>query len=259
MPGTTETSGSAHPSGQGSETYPGETFDALFLLARPAAGKSEIIDYLRKTPAAERRRRFHLGEFTVLDDFPMLWTWFEEDALLEEMGKPRLHTDAEGNFAYPYLWHLLIRRLCLEYRKLRRDSGPEERSAVIEFSRGASHGGYTEAFRHIDRDLLQRSAILYVDVSYEESQRKNRRRKNPERPDSILEHSLPDEKLAELYKEIDWKEFKGDDPAGYIELQGIPVPYVELPNEDDVTTNAGPPLGERLEEYLNRLWERCLG
>jgi hypothetical protein len=236
----------------------GETFDALLLLARPAAGKSEIIDYLQKTPADERRRRFRLTEFTVLDDFPMLWTWFEEDALLEGMGKPRLHTDAEGNFAYPHLWHLLIRRLCLEYRKLRRDAGPDEMSAIIEFSRGSAHGGYREAFAHINEELLRRAAILYIDVSFEESLHKNRERKDPERPDSILQHSLPDEKLAELYREVDWKEFRGPDP-GYIELRGHSIPYVEMPNDDDVTTAAGPALGNRLEEYLGRLWELYLG
>ena len=37
----------------------------------------------------------------VLDDFPMLWTWFEEDAILAEMGKPRLHTDDGG---LPWGW-----------------------------------------------------------------------------------------------------------------------------------------------------------
>jgi len=53
-----------------------EVFDVLLLLARPAAGKSEVIDYLKKTPLAERQERFHVGELAEVDDFPMLWTWF---------------------------------------------------------------------------------------------------------------------------------------------------------------------------------------
>ncbi|MFW5710337.1 MAG: hypothetical protein ACOCZA_00150 [Spirochaetota bacterium] len=65
--------------------------EVLFLLARPAAGKSEIIDYLRQLPPQERQQKMHLAaDLQVLDDFPMLWTWFEEDAILEEMGYPRL-------------------------------------------------------------------------------------------------------------------------------------------------------------------------
>jgi hypothetical protein len=97
------------------------TFDILLLIARPAAGKSEIIDYLKNTPVEERRERFHIGEFVEIDDFPMLWTWFEEDALLEEMGHPRLHTDAKGLFLHQYLWDLLIERIGLEYQKKVRD------------------------------------------------------------------------------------------------------------------------------------------
>jgi hypothetical protein len=46
-------------------------FDILLLIARPAAGKSEIIDYLKNLPQDERRRRFHIGEFDEIDDFPM--------------------------------------------------------------------------------------------------------------------------------------------------------------------------------------------
>ena len=37
-------------------------FDILLLIARPAAGKSEIIDYLKKMPPEERMRRFHRGQ-----------------------------------------------------------------------------------------------------------------------------------------------------------------------------------------------------
>jgi hypothetical protein len=40
-----------------------DTFDILILNGRPAAGKSEVIDYLKKTPLEERIRRFHIGAF----------------------------------------------------------------------------------------------------------------------------------------------------------------------------------------------------
>ena len=53
--------------------------DIILLIARPAAGKSEIIDYLKKTPETKREERFHVGAFDEIDDFPMLWAWFEEE------------------------------------------------------------------------------------------------------------------------------------------------------------------------------------
>ena len=94
-----------------------DIFDILLLIARPAAGKSEIIDYLKGVPSAERSRRFHVGRLDELDDFPMLWTWFEQDALLDKMGHPRLFTDSEGYFLHDYFWDLLIERIGLEYQK----------------------------------------------------------------------------------------------------------------------------------------------
>ncbi len=230
-------------------------FDILLLIARPAAGKSEIIDYLKRLPLEERSRRFHVGRFDEIDDFPMIWAWFEEDALLEKMGHARLHTDSEGYFTANYLWDLLIERIGLEYQKKLREL-PEDAGAfttIIEFSRGAEHGGYRSAFAHLSRQMLEKTALLYIDVTWEESLRKNKKRFNPDKPDSILEHSLPDEKLERLYREIDWSDVSRAD-AHYLAIQGIRVPYVVFDNSDDVTTRRGDALGMRLEKALNDLW-----
>ena len=233
-----------------------KTFDILLLIARPAAGKSEVIKYLKQTGVQERIDRFHVGSFEEIDDFPMLWAWFEEDELLAKAGHSRLHTDENNYFKYPYLWNVLIERICLEYQKLMRDKTPEpdQFTAIIEFSRGKEHGGYKQAFQHLCQDVLKKAAILYIDVPWEESLRKNRRRFNPDRPDSILEHGLEDEKLERLYKETDWEEISASDPA-FIQAQGFSIPYAVMNNEDDVTTPGGELLGKRLEESLKRLWE----
>jgi hypothetical protein len=232
-------------------------FDILLLIARPGAGKSEIIDYLKQTPTPERQARLHIGDFTEIDDFPMLWTWFEEDHILESLGHPRLHSDSQGYFYYPYLWDVLIHRICLDYSKLLRDDPAyhAERTAVIEFSRGSQHGGFSRAFQHLSPEVVQRMAVLYINVSWEESLRKNKARYNPEKPDSILEHGLPDDKLAVLYKESDWEQVSAASPT-HINIQGVQVPYAVFENEDDLTTKRGPALGERLEKSLQDLWQR---
>jgi len=233
-----------------------QTFDVLLLLARPAAGKSEIIHYLENTHLGDREKRFHVGRLSKIDDFPMLWTWFEEDALLEKMGHPRLHTDSEGYFLWQHLWDLLIERMGLEYLKRKRDieGFEKEYTTLIEFSRGSEHGGYAGAFEHLSREILEHSAVLYVDVSWEESLRKNRKRANTDRPDSILEHSLPDQKLERLYKEVDWTQVSRGDPQ-YLSVQGYRIPYVVFDNSDDVTTAQGKSLGSRLETCLADLWK----
>lgn len=232
-------------------------FPILILNARPAAGKSEIIDYLQRTPITERIDRFHVAAINVIDDFPMLWTWFEEDAILTRMGHPRLHTDREGYFKATYLWHLLIERISLEYEKRLQDT-PDYQSThttLIEFSRGKEHGGYAAAYPHLSDPILEQVATLYVRVSYAESRRKNRARFNPDRPDSILEHGLSDKKLERLYREDDWDVWTAEDPA-YLHVRHQRVPYVVFENEDDVTTDRGEALGNRLESTLADLWER---
>lgn len=231
------------------------TFDVILLIARPAAGKSEVIDYLKNVPMETRIQRFHIGQFDEIDDFPMLWTWFEEDHLLEQLGHPRLYTDQQGMFLYQYLWDLLIERIGLEYQKKLRDipGYSESFTTILEFSRGSEHGGYRSAFAHLQPDMLRKMAVIYIDVTWEESLRKNRKRFNPAKPDSILEHSMPDWKLEHLYKEVDWDEVSRGDPHT-LAIQGVRVPYVVMDNADDVTTQRGAALGERLEQTLQKLW-----
>jgi hypothetical protein len=233
------------------------TFDIIILIGRPASGKSEIIDFLKKVEPLERSRKYHVAEMDVLDDFPMLWAWFEEDHILSRtLGKPRLHTDEQGYFLHVYLWDLLIERLGLEYGKRLRNSPdyPSRVTAIVEFSRGSEHGGYRRAFDHLSDAILGNAGVVYVDVPYEESLRKNRKRFNPERPDSILEHSLPDEKLERLYRNDDWKDLCARDPA-FMTVRSHRAPYVVFDNADDVTTGKPDQLAARLENTLERLWE----
>ena len=233
-----------------------DSFEVILLIGRPASGKSEIIDFLEHTNADERLSWFHIGEMQVLDDFPMLWAWFEEDDILSrKLGLPRLHTDADGYFDPPDLWHLLIERLSLEYSKRLRDPAYHDHTtSLIEFSRGSEHGGYQEAFLHLSDEILRRASIVYVRVSFAESLRKNRRRYNPARPDSILEHGLSDKKMERLYRDDDWLQLVSDE-NGFLEIRGHRLPYAVFENEDDITTGRPDLLGARLETTLARLWD----
>ncbi len=233
------------------------TFDIIILNGRPGSGKSEVIDYIKKTSSEDRTNKFHVAQFDDIDDFPMLWTWFEEDAILEKkFNKPRLHSTPDGYFLHEYQWHLLIERLSMDYGKRLRDDENyhEKHTTLIEFSRGTEHGGYKEAYKYLSDEVLKRAAIFYIDVPFSESLRKNRNRFNPEKPDSILEHGLPDEKLERMYKNVDWEEFKGDDPE-YITIKGHKVPYVVLDNKNDLTTARDAKLGNELEILFKKLWD----
>jgi hypothetical protein len=230
-------------------------FKKIILLGRPASGKSEIIDYLKKTLPVERLDRFHIGNIDEIDDFPMLWTWFEEDAILEKILKmPRMHSTPDGYFLYKYQWHLLIERICMDYSKKIRDNEDyhSHTTCLIEFSRGSEHGGYREAFKHPSSDILTESVVLYVNVPFEESLRKNRKRFNPDKPDSILEHGLPDSKLERLYKDVDWDEIPKISDSR-IRINGFNVPYVIFENMPSKTDDPHL-LGPALDGVLNDLW-----
>jgi hypothetical protein len=234
-----------------------DTFDLLILIGRPASGKSEIIHFLTHLPDHTRRERFHIARLDVFDDFPILWAWFEEDDILSQtFGLPRLHSDEQGYFLRNELWHVLVERLSLEYGKKVRDDAAyhDHATTLIEFSRGSEHGGYAEAFQHVADEILERAGIVYVRVPFEESLRKNRRRFNPDKPDSILEHGLTDEKMDRLYRDDDWSLIAPAE-SGYLNLRGQSVPYVVFPNEDDVTTGKPEQLAARLEAVLGKLWE----
>lgn len=235
-----------------------DTFDILILIGRPASGKSEILDFLTHLSENTRRERFHIARPEVLDDFPILWGWFEEDDILSRvLGLPRLHSDEQHYFKYKELWHVLIRQLDLNYTKKVRDNASyhNHTTALIEFSRGSEHGGYAEAFQHLSDEVLKRAGIVYVRVPFEESLRKNRRRFNPKKPDSILEHGLSDEKMERLYRNDDWAAVSGDGDSGCLIIRGQRVPYAVFPNEDDITTGKPDQLAIRLESVIGKLWE----
>lgn len=233
------------------------TFDIVILIGRPASGKSEIIDFLTHLPDHTRWEQFHMARLQILDDFPVLWGWFEEDDILSQTFKlPRLHSDEQGYFKFQELWHVLIERLSLEYSKKLRDDASyhDHTTALIEFSRGSEHGGYAEAFAHLSDEILKRAGIVYVHVPFEESLRKNRRRFNPDKPDSILEHGLTDDKMERLYRDDDWSTIAPGE-SGRLSLRGQSIPYVVFPNDDDVTTGKPDELAVRLKSVLGTLWE----
>ncbi|MFN0152162.1 MAG: hypothetical protein ACKVU1_15780 [bacterium] len=230
-----------------------DNFDVIILNGRPAAGKSEVIDYLKKVPVAERLRRFHIGEFEEFDDFPILWERFEDDDIFSRYGRPRAHTTDDYYFKEHFFWNFLIERLNLAYNKTLRDDPKyhDTKTAIIEFSRGGENG-FEEAYGYLDPQILKRAGIVYIKVSYEESKRKNQRRANKDRPDSILQHSLPDEKMDFYYKTNDWEKLAGRDPRA-IDVKGVRVPYSVLENEPEVTDNAER-LGQSLERVFAHLW-----
>jgi hypothetical protein len=230
-----------------------DIFHTILLTARPAAGKSEVIDFLKKLPAADRRARFHCGEIVEIDDFPYIWEKFEEDRILEQSGRERLWTDKKLYFKDEWAWDFFLQKMNVAFEK-HVAGGDTGRTVLFEFARGGSDG-IAHALDVVSPEVLKRAGILYIKVSYEESVRKNRRRFKPELAHSILYHSLPDDKMERYYKETDWQKL-APELAGTITRQDVKVPYSVLVNEPEVTDDPRK-LGPALEAALNQLWSAC--
>ncbi len=229
-------------------------FEVIILTARPASGKSEVIHYLKNASAENRKKRFHIAEFEEIDDFPFVWDSFVIDDILSKHGKERLFTDEDYYFKDHFTWNLLIEKINVAYAKrlAYEPNYHDNKTVIIEFARGGENA-ISEALSYLSDDILKKAGIFYLNVSYEESVRKNRARARKGQEDSILFHSLPDDKMEYYYKINDWDKLSANDPE-YIDVKGIRVPYSVFNNEPDLTTAAGEPLGKALEDTFNKLW-----
>jgi hypothetical protein len=228
-------------------------FPILIITGRPAAGKSEVIDFLKKADPKERLERFHIGEFEELDDFLYVWESFETDDILTKHGKERVWTDEKYWFKDHFIWNLYIERISLEYRKkiAREPNYHDEKTVLIEFARGGENGIH-EALTYLHEDILKRVKLIYIRVPYEESVRKNHRRARPGQEDSILFHSLPDAKMEFYYKTNDWDQLEAKDP-NTIDVNGIKIPYAVFENMPE-KTNDPAKIAEELERVTKKLW-----
>ncbi len=230
-----------------------DTFPVIILIGRPAAGKSEIIDYLKKLSDDERRERLHLGQLVEIDDFVWVWQIFEDDDIREKLGRERQNSTRDYYFSDPFLWNFLIGKIDLDFEKrLARDPDLlRDHTVLVEFSRGGENG-FAEAFAHLSDEILRRAAVVYVDVPFGESLRRNRRRARAGQEDSILYHSLPDAKMETLYRTNDWEKLSQGQAQGTLEIKGHRVPFAVFSNEPEKTDDPAK-LAPALQETFDRL------
>jgi len=217
-------------------------FEHLFVLGRPAGGKSEFIDFMKKLPADERASAFGIGRFEEVDDFPWLWEACVEDDARESRGDPRLvsvRTREGYNITQPKFRGSLVGRFneTIAARYLANPAFYEDGTLLIEFARGRGDG-FHESLKRFLPQILARAAILYIKVSFEESFRRNSARYKPGQEESTLFHKVPDRDMLGFFRENDWDELTGGAPDGRLDLAGVSVPFVSMLNEPESTDPA---------------------
>jgi len=216
---------------------PPPIFAHLFVLGRPAGGKSEFIDFMKRLPDAGRAAEFGIGRFEEIDDFPWLWQACVDDDAREARGGARLvsaRTPEGYNITAPRFRGSLVDRFnaAIRERYLSRPSFYGEGTLLIEFARGRGDG-FGDSLARFDPEILARGAILYIKVSFEESFRRNSARYKPGQEESILFHKVPDQDMLGFFRENDWDDLTGGAPDGYLPVAGIRVPFATMSNEPE--------------------------
>ncbi len=236
-------------------------FEHLFVLGRPAGGKSELIAFMKTLSAAERARAFGIGRFEEVDDFPWLWEACVEDDARERRGEPRLvstRTPEGYSITRPKFRGSLVERFnrTIAERYLASPAFYEDGTLLIEFARGRGDT-FRESLERFLPEILERAAVLYIKVSFEESYRRNSARYRPGAKESTLFHKVPDRDMFEFFRDNDWDEMTGGAADGRLDLAGVRVPFVSMANEPESTDTVvlreryGAALGRLLALYLD--------
>ena len=125
------------------------------------------------------------------------------------------------------------------------------KTIIIEAARGGKDGstlplqdpeGYQFSLRYLCPEILEKACILYIDVTPEESRRKNEERTDPNNPGSILNHGVSLEVMLNDYGICDMKYLIENSEVkdtvtvkAYGKIYHIPIGVFD--NNDDKTTH----------------------
>lgn len=233
-------------------------FEHLFVLGRPAGGKSEFIDYMKNCDPAKRLASHFIAPFDILDDYLFLTEIATHEDALEALSVPRfMTTRTKDGIAVinDIFWPYASQRLNVTIKNgyLSKPAYYKERTLLIEFSRGTGDWGYQKAFSGLSPEVLSKGAVIYIKVSYEEALRRNEARYQEKMKHSILAHKCPEHIMEKYYKYDDWLDITSNSPSGRLEMNGVQVPFVTMENEPERKDNDV--LEKRYGEALESLFE----
>ncbi len=178
--------------------------------------------------------------------------------LIDRLERARIKVGGEAKLSRldPALLGRLAEALEAEAAKMLQDKHAEYpdvlegKTIVLEFARGGADKssmpltppfGYQHSLSLLSKNILSRSAVLYIWVTPEESRRKNDARADPNDPGSILHHGVPLEVMMKDYgcDDMEYLLAQADQPDTIkVQAQGenynLPVAFFD--NRIDKTT-----------------------
>ena len=115
------------------------------------------------------------------------------------------------------------------------------------------YGWSKAAYELLSEEVLRRSSIVYIQVTFDESNRRNEARYQAALAHSILAHRLPDEALQRFSAQQDFLELVDGRDEGFLELRGVQVPFVVIHNAPELHERGA--LDARYAPRFQKLWE----
>ena len=163
----------------------------VFLIGRPGCGKSIVYKIL----VEQLRARGYKGDIMRVDDFPILKGIFEQDV---EQKRHRRFPGGGMKITDDNVWRDLSMALNEQALKLQ----SENRLLFIEFSRDS----YVQAFKHFSPEVMQNSAIIYIDAPFDVCWERNARRAREEK--GLDAHLVSREEMEKTYLHDDHEELQ---------------------------------------------------
>lgn len=164
-------------------------FEYIFLLGRPGCGKSVVYNLL-----TSRMREEGLGrEFMRIDDYPILKELMDQDTDFKK------HILVEGEFQITDLsvYDDVLEEINRRLKGLRKP----DRVIFVEFARRS----YVDALEKFDREVLDRSLVIYIYCPFELCLKRNKERFE-RGGKTVDEHIVPEDKMKEYYLHDDYEE-----------------------------------------------------
>jgi adenylate kinase family enzyme len=156
-------------------------------------------------------------EFIRVDDFPILKEIVEQDVDFKK------HVRAEGGFQITdrSIYDDVLKEVNRRLKELRKP----ERTIFVEFSRN----DYARALGYFDREVLDRSLIVYIYCPYEVCYDRIVRRFKSGHPEDLDAHMVPTDLMETYYRRDDYEELFLESET---ELkQRAPAPLVVVRND----------------------------